>query len=646
MKYLYCTGAVLVAHILACAGSPPEDADRDGWDEYDDCDDHDASVHPDATEYCDGEDDDCDGQVDEWAADAIRSWDDDDGDGYGDPDASTQECSIPWGHVTNDDDCDDHDASSHPYADEYCDGDDNDCDGRLDEDPQDAPSWYADADGDGFGDATAEVQACEAPAGFTDDANDCDDGDAAIHPGAVEDCGSGQDEDCEPLTPDDCGYRLVDLDSADATLLARAAGERVGWAVAGAGDVDDDGNGDLILGGPGAGTAADGAYVVLGPVSGRVSLSYAEAHLEGSAAGVEAGYAVAGGDVNDDGYSDLLLGAPAESEDGAITGAAYLFYGPDVADCEPYCEGATLAGEQAGDRAGAAVALGDVHGDGYLDLLVGAPSRWDAGAAYLVFGPPDGQVLLGDADLVLSGASDGGAAGSALGMGDLDDDGRADVLVLDPAAGAGGTLYVVTDASVTTLDLGAAPVRLVGEQDASFGSFSAGGDLDDDGDADLIVGLTLESGDAAERAALIWYGPLEGELTPDGADAWIDSQGLYANGGLVVAAGGDVDRDGADDLLLGAPEAEVMAGPDLDRLVAFPGSVFVLRGPFGPGALPLGEGSVRLWTEQGRDLERFSIAFAGDQDRDGSDDVLIGAWRDGTIGSEAGLVWVIGGDRL
>jgi subtilisin family serine protease len=93
-------------------------------------------------------------------------------------------------------DCDDLEPSVHPDADETCNERDDDCDGETDEDAVDVQPWYADADGDGFGDAAAETWACSPPSGHTDDATDCDDADGAISPGADEVC-NDVDDDCD-----------------------------------------------------------------------------------------------------------------------------------------------------------------------------------------------------------------------------------------------------------------------------------------------------------------------------------------------------------------------------------------------------------------------------------------------------------------
>jgi hypothetical protein len=179
-----------------------------------DCDDGDASINPDADEYCDGVDNDCDGEVDDGAVDVSEYYADVDGDGFGDAAETVMDCTAPSGFVATGDDCDDADASVNPGATELCDGVDNDCDGATDiDDPDvaDASTWYADADGDGFGEPAATTLACEQPSGAVADGSDCDDGDASIHPDAAEIC-DGLDNDCDGLVDDDDG-ELVGADS-------------------------------------------------------------------------------------------------------------------------------------------------------------------------------------------------------------------------------------------------------------------------------------------------------------------------------------------------------------------------------------------------------------------------------------------------
>ncbi len=173
-------------------GIAGQDADGDGYSAADDCDDNDASAYPGAPESCDGVDNDCDGEVDE---DGDLSWYADvDGDGYGDAGVTATGCEGPSGYVDNGTDCDDGDAAIHPDASEACDGIDNDCDGEIDEDG-DTP-WYADTDGDGFGDPESWVTQCDQPSGYVADNTDCDDSDRWINPDSDELC-DGVDNDCD-----------------------------------------------------------------------------------------------------------------------------------------------------------------------------------------------------------------------------------------------------------------------------------------------------------------------------------------------------------------------------------------------------------------------------------------------------------------
>jgi hypothetical protein len=228
-----------------------------------DCDDTDASAHPGATELCDGADNDCDGDTDEAdAADASAWYTDSDGDGYGDPTSATTACTAPSGQVADDSDCDDGDAAVHPGAAELCNGLDDDCDGLVDDaDPEVTgdSTWYADDDGDGFGDAAASTRACSQPTGFVADDSDCDDGDAGVHPSALEGC-NGVDDDCDGLTDEgdatDASTWYADADGdgfGDAAASARACSQPTGH-VSDSSDCDD----SNAVTHPGAGEVCDG----------------------------------------------------------------------------------------------------------------------------------------------------------------------------------------------------------------------------------------------------------------------------------------------------------------------------------------------------------------------------------------------------
>ena len=173
-----------------------------------DCDDNNSNVNPDAQEVCNGIDDDCNGLTDSAdpnVSDNATWYADNDGDGFGNPQNSQQSCSQPSGFVSNSNDCDDNNSNVNPDAQEVCNGIDDDCNGLTDNDDPNVSgngTWYADNDGDGFGNPQISQQNCSQPSGFVSNSDDCDDSNSNVNPDAQEVC-NGIDDDCNGLTDDD-----------------------------------------------------------------------------------------------------------------------------------------------------------------------------------------------------------------------------------------------------------------------------------------------------------------------------------------------------------------------------------------------------------------------------------------------------------
>jgi hypothetical protein len=618
-----------------------------------DCNDTDAEIHPGAEETCDDEDDDCDGTADDDATDAGAWYADADGDTWGNAAYVLYACDQPTGYGPSYGDCNDGDPDIHPEADEVCDFADNDCDGTVDEtDAVDASTWYADADGDSWGDASTTRTACTRPSGYVADATDCDDTDGEINPAAEEICNDGLDNDCSG----DFGPCWEDLAEADTILTGTAAADYAGTSVAGAGDLDGDGTYDIVIGAEyhddGATTDAGATYLFYGPVpTGAASLSTADVVLLGEAGSDQSSTTLAGGfDVDGDSTSDLLVGGKRNAAGiGTATGAAYLFYGPVAATATSLADAdVKISGNSAWDFTGIFVAFaGDVNDDGFADVLIGGNSDDlygpNAGTVYLEHGPITTDMSVSTADMTFGGENDYDYAGVPASAGDVDGDGLDDIVIGVPGHYLGssytddGKAYLLYADGLASTDLASADVQIYGESGDRMGSsVESAGDVDDDGYGDFAVGAArADSGANNGGAIYVVCGPVTAGTTATAsslADIAFYGETADEHLGSSMDAGYDMNGDDVPDLLAGAPDG-----------LSYTGAAYVFLSP-STGTYLSSDADATYAGEATADYAAASLALPGDVWGTGaSDTILIGAKGSDRAGGAAGAAYLISG---
>src|SRR5438093_6124966 len=197
------------------------------------------------------------------------------------------------------------------------------------------------------------------------------------------------------------------ITDADA-IISGAAFDEVGRTVAGVGDLNGDGFDDILLGTDIAGGSGQGqAFLFNGPLFGERDASSADAIITGSFPNESFGAWVASaGDVNNDGVKDIIVGAPRFPLNGVDTGRAYIFYGPVSGSMIATEADAIIFGEQINDDFGISVgSAGDVNGDGVDDVIVGADQLFNEGTgkAYVFYGPLAGSIQASNANAILVG---------------------------------------------------------------------------------------------------------------------------------------------------------------------------------------------------------------------------------------------------
>lgn len=419
---------------------------------------------------------------------------------------------------------------------------------------------------------------------------------------------------------------------------AEEANAQFGIVVAGVGDVNGDGYADVMASAPRGASNQGYVAVYFGSPAGLPPTP--NWIVQGDQLACNFGAAAAGaGDVNGDGFHDIIIGAFTYDNGGSDEGRAWLYYGSATGisstpawSCEGDQDHAWLGGSVAG--------AGDVNGDGFADIIVGAygydvpPSDVDAGEALLFLGSESGLTPLPSRSLPGTQAN-ARFAYAVAGAGDINGDGFADIIIGAQFHDAGQT-----DEGKAFLYFGSGEGLLPaaawsGESDqelARYGNSVAGaGDINGDGFGDIIVGAsnyTLD--DTHEGMAYAYYGAASGlSAEPAWENACMQASAQY---GYSLAGAGDINGDGYDDFAVGAPFYDNGLGAE--------GRVFLFRGTSsGPDSTP-------AWAVSGSQLDAqfgFALSMAGDLNGDGYGDLAVGApYFDGT-GNDTGRIYLYQG---
>jgi FG-GAP repeat/Putative metal-binding motif len=425
-----------------------------------------------------------------------------------------------------------------------------------------------------------------------------------------------------------------------------AASHFFGASVSGAGDINGDGYDDIAVGARGDddnGDNSGSAYVYSGSASGIDVDSEDKLIASDGATEDYFGIRVSGaGDLDGDGYDDVVVGAPNDDDNGEYSGSAYVYYG-SASGIDARSEQKLIASDGAAEHYfGWSVAgAGDLDGDGYDDLAVGAPGDGErgtfSGSVYVYYGSATGIDSTSEGRFSASdGVVDAFFGLSLSCAGDIDADGYDDLVV--GASGDGGrdsdvgAAYVYSG-SATGIDIASEDKVTASDAapDVNFGlTVSGAGDVDGDGYADIVVGTWEE----VTGAAYVYYGAATG-IDRASEDRLTPSDGLASDYyGQVVSGAGDRDGDGYDDVVVGAYR-------DGDNGL-HSGAAYVYYGSAG-GIDSASEDKITASDGAAQDNFGSSLSGAGDVDGDGYDDLIVGAYGGGDNGPECGSAYVVEG---